>query len=356
VGTFNDYFNAVARYGATLCLPKDITGFYAENEIPLPEKVQKGCARLFKYLKGVLLPGDRFLNKYPFSEFIDGFNEAKTAAGSLSENIAHDVTPSEMKRWVSELAPEYGTFFLMLAYSGARLEQLYTVLKETTPGDRIKLSETLPPDEENGLSRPVFRLNAKSFGSERKHTEYYYFPAEFREVVLSYVPAFSLDRFKKDTTPAEPEGKQNTKRITPKTLRKWNTNLMIRGGIPAEVAGWIEGRVPNKHNSAAAVTWKNYADLDRMAAVSYAKMEGEILSWLPVDTFGDVEPVTQPVKSPSGTGRENLVSGQNKTTDERKKKIVDLYKKGKDQKTIAAELSASRNTVRAALREAGLIP
>ena len=56
VGTFNDYFNAVARYGTTLCLPKDISGFYSENEIPLPEKVQKGAARLFRYLKGVLRP------------------------------------------------------------------------------------------------------------------------------------------------------------------------------------------------------------------------------------------------------------------------------------------------------------
>ena len=78
---------------------------------------------------------------------------------------------------------------------------------------------------------------------------------------------------------------------------------MIRCGVPAEVAGWIEGRVPNKHNSAAAVTWSKYADLDRLAAAAYAQMEPTIVSWLPVDTFGDVEPVTASVKSPSGTGR-----------------------------------------------------
>ena len=353
VGTFNDYFNAVERYGKTLCLPKDIAGFYTENEISLPEKVRKGCARLFKYLKGVLLPADRFLNKFPFSDFNDAFNEAKSAVGALSENIAHDVSPSEMKRWVARVAPEYGTFFLMLAYSGARLEQLHTFLRETTREERIKLSEILIPDEENGLSRPVFRLDASSFGSERKRTEYYYFPAEFREVVISYVPEFPLDRFKKDTTPAETEGtpaetegtpeetegKQNKKRITPKTLRKWNTNLMIRGGVPAEVAGWIEGRVPNKHNSAAAVTWKNYADLDRMAAVAYSKMEGEILSWLPVDTFKDVEPRTE--TPPDGMDKKK--ARNKKGFDELE--LIELLESGISQKAAAKRLGTSAQTV-----------
>jgi len=358
VGTFNDYFNAVARYGTTLCLPKDITGFYAENEIPLPEKVQKGCARLFRYLKGVLRPDERILNGYPYSEFIDGFNEAKTAAGSLSENIAHDVTPSEMKRWVAGLAPEYGTFFLMLAYSGARLEQLYTVLKETTHEDRIKIAETVIPDEENGLSRPVFRLNVKAFGSERKHTEYYYFPVEFRDVVLSYVPTFSLDKFKKDTTTAETEGKQNAKRITPKTLRKWNTNLMIRGGVPAEVAGWIEGRVPNKHNSAAAVTWSKYADLDQLAAAAYSQIEPTIVTWLPIDTsFGENAPQIKekPKRAdpPRKTPKEKLPPAPRKAqiSDEKIERVLQLYDEGVSIRDISKTTKTGRVTIAKLVKE-----
>jgi|LSQX01.1.fsa_nt_gb predicted DNA-binding protein (UPF0251 family) len=113
---------------------------------------------------------------------------------------------------------------------------------------------------------------------------------------------------------------------------------MIRCGVPAEVAGWIEGRVPNKHNSAAAVTWKNYADLDRMAAVAYSKMEGEILSWLPVDTFRDVEPRTE--TPPDGMKKK---AWNKKEFDEWE--LIELLESGISQKEAAKRLGTSAQTV-----------
>lgn len=306
--TLADYVNAVDRYGQSIYSPADIVDYYSANEIPLPEKVQKGSARLFRYLKGRQKPTERHLNQYPYDDYITAYNEAKSAAGSRSDGIAHNVTLSEMKKWISEIPPEYGTFFLMLGYSGARIEQLYDILKACPRGEREKRAETIIPDEENGLRQPVFRMNVSDFGADRKKIGYLYFPVEFRETALSYTPEFSLDLLKKRIVPDSlNEGRGN--RITGKTLRKWLTNLFIGSGVPAEVAGWIEGRVPTKHNSAAAVTWNNYADLDALAAAAYANMQDEILRWLPVDTFGRSEVAKQ---EPKITGHENLIAGKNK--------------------------------------------
>lgn len=311
-GTYRDYRNAVATYGQSITCPADIRSFYRDNEVPLPEKVGKGAARLFRYLKIHQVEEHRKLNGFSYGDYIDAFNEAKSAEGAKKDSIAHNVSPSELKRWVAEVPERYGDFFLLLAYTGARIEQLHDILKELSPEEREKRGEVIMPGGEVPVESPVFRMNVSDLGSERKRTNMYYVPYECRELLLTYTPKFSADNFSKAI---RPEGlnasRKDGKVVSGKTLRKWNTNLFLSAGVPAEVAGWIEGRIPTKHNSASAVTWKNYGDLDGLSAVAYSKLQGSILNLLPLDTKFGTKPVEKesvPKEEPKPPKKKNAAA------------------------------------------------
>ena len=343
-GTYRDYKSAIETYGQSIYLPADIRNYYSNNEVPLPEKVQKGAARLFKYLKGIQIVDDRNLNEFPYDDFIDAFNEAKSAEGEKEEKIAHNVSPAELKRWVSEVPAKYGDFFLLLAYTGARIEQLHSILKTLTPEEREKRSEVIMPGGDTPVDSPVFRMDVSDLGAERKRTNMYYVPYECRELLLSYKPDFSVDSFTKAVIPNTlNESRKDGKIVSAKTLRKWNTNLFLSAGVPAEVAGWIEGRVPTKHNSASAVTWKNYGDLDGLSAVAYSEMQETIMDILPPDTkFG-----TTPTEKKS--------TPKSKLSPEKRAEIVRLLKEGKlSQQDIAKAVGAGKQTVSNIKKEEGL--
>lgn len=342
-GTYKDYASALKRFGASICVPVDVTEYNKNFEIYLPDKVGKGWGKFTRMLNRKLPPEERKLNGFPFSDFKEAFNDAEAAASK--DNIAQDLTPSQMKAFVANVPEDCKVLFQILAYSGARLEQAVNAFGS---GKLRELSETVTTES----GKKVFRINVSEFGEERKRTNYYYLPVEFAETALNWRPSITTDSYSRKLSiagaaanpPDLKDSKKVHKVVSAKTLRKWLINAMIKNDVPAEVAGWIEGRVPNKNTSAAAITWRHYTDLDALAAEAYGKMESVILSVLPIDSkFGTAEAAAD------AAPKEKKARSDKKEVDYEKMRA--LLKAGVSQSAVAKACNTNKTRVNQFVKE-----
>lgn len=144
---------------------------------------------------------------------------AKAKRSGVREVHLNDNEISEAWKHIQDRREEAKLLFKAMVFSGVRLAQL------------IRLFETYDPARLQFPLEGIARYPIKDISEGKKKGFWAYFPADF-------VP--ELRRFSAKETTAWKWVRYG--RVSANSIRKWHYNFLIRRGVPADIADFIQGR------------------------------------------------------------------------------------------------------------------
>ena len=128
----------------------------------------------------------------------------------------------EAYKHIQEKGEPYLTIFLFMVYSGMRLSQTVRILNSWNWWKAVVVNEK------------VVRYPAEETTRRKKRAFWAYLPRDFAELL--------------EPTSIKYNTAQDTKygKVSPNTIRKWHYTFLVRQGVPADIADFIQGRASQR--------------------------------------------------------------------------------------------------------------
>jgi len=220
----SEYLNALKKRFLSIKTPNELTGYAGYNNGR--NMTQKYRGALNKYFSYSLKHRIASINGYEIiNAWIPALRKAKIGnktAEEMGRNGVVYLTDEEVVSGMENLPGELRTFYLLLAYSGARSAQLYDAIRNTKPENR-KIERLTP----NGGNTDIIRFDIHEFSRGRAYADYLYFPVELENALHNYTIFQSSFYFKKNIQKLQDENRI----INVTSLRDWNYRTMFRIGV-----------------------------------------------------------------------------------------------------------------------------
>jgi len=220
----SEYLIALKKRFLSIRTPNELTEYARYNNGK--NMTQKYRGALNKYLSYSLKHNLTSVNGFDIkTAWIPAIRKAKIGnktAEEMGRNGVVYLTDEEVVAGMENLPGELRTFYLMLAYSGARCAQLYDAIRYTKPENR-KIERITPPFG----NTDILRFDIREYSRGRAYVDYLYFPVELGNALRNYTIFQSAFYFKKNI-----QNLQDKNRIVNVTsLRDWNYRTMFRIGV-----------------------------------------------------------------------------------------------------------------------------
>jgi len=309
-------------------------------------------------------------NGYPISEWNKNgypFGGIKDPETAMSGRF-YDLDTSGVTAALYKLPLDTRIFYMLMAYSGARASQLYKLLAGTDDnGERYpRKVAVLKADPAKGIKQTVIGLDARKMTIGKKAAFFYMFPPECEGLVRNYTPEAPYDRIMKDLNDLTKferitdTGDKEVCACNANSIRKWGAAVLLQyydshgQKLRPEDINIIQGRVSDED-----VLLSNYAPKLAMGAAAYSKVVDVFRAALPLSSLDAPEPDVTPKgsKTPSTTEKDKAINphaNNSPITQEKRDRIIELYKAKTSERTIVNIVGVQRNTVSNVLIAAGL--
>ena len=214
--TVKDYYNALEKLFANCTVTFDKRSIKeAMDKVGNKKRYAYGLRNFLKFLAEIEVIDEEF------SKFLQSYAKAKTSG--IREVYISDAEVSEAWEHIKERRKEARLLFQLMVFSGVRLSQLVRMLST--------FNSTLLQFPLEGIARYPIRELSKG----KKRGFWVYMPSELtselRQVTVKESTAWEWVTYK---------------RVSANTLRKWHYTFLIRQGVPADVADFIQGRASQR--------------------------------------------------------------------------------------------------------------
>ncbi|WP_148882593.1 integrase [Thermococcus aciditolerans] len=214
--TVKDYYNALEKLFMNYTVTFDKRSIKeAIGAVGNKKRYAYGLRNFLKFLAEIEVIDEEF------SKFLQSYAKAKT--NGVREVYILDREVFEAWEHIKERREEAQLLFKLMVFSGVRLSQLVRMLSTFDP--------TLLQFPVEGIARYPIRELSKG----KKRGFWVYMPSEL-------VTELKRIRIKESTAWEW----VTYKRVSANTIRKWHYTFLIRQGVPADIADFIQGRASQR--------------------------------------------------------------------------------------------------------------
>jgi len=238
--TVKDYYNALEKLFAEHTVTFDKRSIKeAIDAVGNKKRYAYGLRNFLKLLAEVEVIDEEF------SKFLQSYAKAKT--NGVREVYISDEEISEAWKHIKRRREEARLLFKLMVFSGVRLSQLVRMLATFDP--------TLFQFPAEGIARYPIRELSKG----KKKGFWVYVPAglvtELKRIKIKESTAWEWVTYK---------------RVSANTIRKWHYTFLVRQGVPADIADFIQGRASQR------VGATHYLNKTLLADEWYSAVVGEL--------------------------------------------------------------------------------